>query len=161
MPKINFDNLLTAVSGSEVVDTKVEEAAKWLKNSGLSTFDNDIVDGLINSATAAEIEASIADLVRTFKETKGFSFSKHVVKPLLVLGRVLSVFDVTKESRDKQEELVVEVILDLFDKYTPSIKWVPDWASKWIGTKVVKKVAPSIVDEVFDLLHGEDDVKEG
>ena len=157
MAKINIKKLMEAVNGSPKIDSKVEEAGKWLKSSGLSTTENIIVDGLINSATAAEIESIVNDLINTLKETKKFSLGKHIIKPLLVLSKILSLFDISVKERPAQEEMVTEIVLDLFDRYAPSIKWVPSWLSKWVGKKLINKYAPVVVDELFDLLHGEDD----
>jgi len=157
MAKLNLKELLGAVKGTPGEGAKLEKAGQLIKDAGLATDDDSLVKGTFSEEKANEIVAEIENLIKGFKDTKKFDFKVHVSKPVQTVGTVLRALEVTEENRDQAEEVISDLIKDLYLVHNPDIPWVPEPVETWVENIILKNAVPALVDMVFDLLFSEDE----
>lgn len=129
-------------------------ATRILSEHGKSD-DSSIVAGKITPKKAVEIEAIVEKLVEEFKKQKTFNWKVHILD---TVDAIIEIVNTIGDFGDRAalEDIVVQIVADLFKRYNPKIPYVPEFIGKFVKSKIVDTLVPLLVDWILDRIYGAD-----
>lgn len=155
MAKLNLEALRNKIAEATNNESMVESAKKILAEHGISA-DDSVIAGQISKETATEIEAMIDGLVEDFKSTKKFDWKVHILNPIWTVAEAIRKIDIA--DRQGLEELLTELIQNLFKQYAPDLPWIAKIPiiGGAVKSLIIGTAIPAGIDFVFDRVYGED-----
>jgi len=153
--KIDLTALLNKMrEAKEDKESLAQTAARVLAENGRSD-DDSVVAGKITPKKATEVEAMVEALIEKFEAEETFNWRVHILD---TTDTIIEIIKAVGDFGDRPllEDLVVEIIADLFKRYNPKIPYVPQFIGKFVKSKIVDTLVPFLVDWILDKIYGED-----